>query len=313
MFPVSDLPSKRELDRNQKLQAAGNMPTILQAIAEGSRLLESAGVDQQVLTAGVLLRHVMAVDRTYLLTRSEEQIEESQYRDYLALVDRRAAGEPLQYLTGHQEFYGLDFIVTPDVLIPRPETEFLVERIINLVGEMKQDAPVIVDVGTGSGCIAVTLAKQLPQAKLIATDASSRALAVARENAGRHGVQDRIEFIEGNLLEPLAANPVQGHVDLLASNPPYVNEADLESLQREVRDWEPHGALFGGPDGLDFYRRLLVESPVYLKPEGFVVLEIGFSQLESINEMVKAGAFAVIDITRDLQGIPRTLCLQRVD
>ncbi|HLF82659.1 MAG TPA: peptide chain release factor N(5)-glutamine methyltransferase [Blastocatellia bacterium] len=286
------------------------MPTIAQAITEGTARLHAAGIDQDRRTAGLLLCHVMGIDRTHLLTRSKEQIDEAQYREYLALIERRAAGEPLQYLTGHQEFYGLDFIVTPDVLIPRPETEFLIERIMKLVAEPKKDSPLIVDVGTGSGCIAVTLAKELPSARLIATDASSAALKVARKNAERHGVHDRIEFLEGDLLAPLAERRLEGAVDILASNPPYVNEDGRQLLQREVRDWEPHEALFGGTDGLNFYRRLLAESPQILKSEGHVVLEIGFSQVESISEMVKGSALRLLDITRDLNGIPRTLCLR---
>ena len=287
------------------------MPTISQAITEGSRRLHASGIDQERRTAGLLLCHVMGIDRTRLLTRSEEQIDEARYLDYLALVVRRAAGEPAQYLTGHQEFYGLDFIVTPDVLIPRPETEFLIERVMNLVEDSKQDSPLIVDVGTGSGCIAVTVAKQLPRARLIATDASPAALDIARTNAERHGVRDRIEFLEGDLLAPLAKRGLEGAVDVLASNPPYVNEESSELLQREVRDWEPHEALFGGVDGLDFYRRLIAESPHYLKPGGYIVLEIAFSQVDSISEMVKGSAFELVDTTRDLQGIPRTLCLRR--
>jgi len=282
-----------------------------QAITEGAARLRSAAIDQERRTAGLLLCHVMGIDRTHLLTRYDQQIDEAQYRDYLALVERRAAGEPVQYLTGHQEFYGLDFIVTPDVLIPRPETEFLVERVTKLVGESKQSSPLIVDVGTGSGCIAVTLARHLPSARLIATDASRSALNVARENAERHGVLNRIEFLEGDLLAPLGERGLEGAVDVLASNPPYVNDESFELLQREVREWEPHTALFGGVDGLDFYRRLIAESPPYLKPGGCLVFEIGFSQVDSISEMVEGGALELVDITPDLQGIPRTLCLRR--
>jgi release factor glutamine methyltransferase len=293
---------------NQKPET---MPTIAQAIIEGSRRLRAAGVDHDRLTAGLLLRHLIGVERTHLLTRSEEQIGADQYHDYLALVERRAAGEPLQYITGHQEFYGLDFIVTPDVLIPRPETEFLIERVIKLAGEAERDSLLIVDVGTGSGCIAVTIAKLLPQALLLATDASPAALAVAQRNAERHCVRDRIEFFEGDLLAPLEERRLQGAVDILASNPPYVNQDGRQLLQREVREWEPHLALFGGADGLDFYRRLLADSPPFLKPEGHVVLEIGFSQSEAIAEMVSgSSALRLRDVTRDLQDIPRVVCLR---
>lgn len=287
------------------------MPTISQAIIEGSRRLRAAGVDHDRLTAGLLLRHLIGVERTHLLTRSEEQIGADQYRDYLELVERRAAGEPLQYVTGHQEFYELDFIVTPDVLIPRPETEFLIERVMKLAEESERDSLLIVDVGTGSGCIAVTIAKLLPGARLIATDVSPAALTVAQRNAERNRVRDRIEFLEGDLLEPLAERGLQGAVDILASNPPYVNQDGRQLLQREVREWEPHEALFGGADGLDFYRRLLAETAPILKPQGYLVLEIGFSQLEAISEIVSGSGLRLCDVTRDLQGIPRVLCLQR--
>jgi release factor glutamine methyltransferase len=146
---------------------------------------------------------------------------------------------------------------------------------------------------------------------VIATDASGAAIDVARTNADRHGVSDRIEFFQGDLLAPLAGLRLEGAVDILASNPPYVNEDGRQLLQREVREWEPPTALFGGADGLDFYRRLLAESPQILKSQGHVVLEIGFSQVESISEMVNRSAFRLLDITRDLQGIPRTICLRR--
>jgi release factor glutamine methyltransferase len=294
--------------RNQKPET---MPTISQALAEGSRHLNAAGVEQELLTAGLLLRHVMGVDRTYLLTRLEEQIAEVAYHAYLALVERRAAGEPLQYLTGHQEFYGLDFVVTPAVLIPRPETEFLIEQVTRLVRESKEDSPLIVDVGTGSGCIAVTLAVQLPAARLIATDASRAALEVARTNSERHCVRERIEFIDGDLLEPLSVRGLEGAVDLLASNPPYVEDESRELLQREVLEWEPPGALFGGPGGVEFYRRLLADGLKYLKPGGYLVIEIGFGQLDSITDMAIRSSWELVDAIADLQGIPRTLTFRK--
>jgi len=285
------------------------MPTIAQAITEGAVRLHAADIDHERRTAGLLLCHVMGIDRTRLLTRSEEQIDEAQYRNYLAFVERRASGEPVQYLTGHQEFYGLDFIVTPDVLIPRPETEFLIERVMKLVEE-RQDSPLIVDVGTGSGCIAVTLAMQLPRARLMATDASRAALNVARTNAERHGVRDRIEFLEGDLLMPLAERGLEGAVDVLASNPPYVSEDEPELIEREVCDWEPHEALFGGADGLAFYRRLLADGLKYLKPGGYLVVEIGYGQLDSITDFAGRSSWELVDVTLDLQGIPRTLTLR---
>lgn len=267
--------------------------------------------DHERRTAGVLLGHVLGVDRTHLLTRSGDQVANAQYEDYLRLIERRAAGEPLQYITGHQEFYGLDFRVTPAVLIPRPETEFLVERIIKLMDD-SMTSPLIVDVGTGSGCIAVSLAVNVPRARVIATDLSGDALEVARNNAERHGANDRIEFLQGDLLEPLETHHLENSVDVLASNPPYVNEGQAELIQREVRDWEPREALFGGVEGLDFYRRLLFEGLTFVRPGGYMILEIGYNQLDAITEIIAALEWELLDIVNDLQGIPRTVTLRRL-
>ena len=286
------------------------MPTIAEAITRGSHKLDAAGIDQALLTAGLLLRFVLGVDRTYLLTRADEEIDQTRYRRYLSLIDRRAAGEPAQYLIGYQEFYGLDFVVSPDVLIPRSETEFLVERVLKLVDDHPLESPLIVDVGTGSGCIAVTLAVKLQQARVIATDVSRSALQIASTNAANHGVTDRIDFLEGDLLDPLDSRSVDA-VDIVASNPPYVEERSRDELQREVRDWEPQSALFGGADGLDFYRRLVIEARRYLKADGHLVLEVGYGQLDAIGEMLPGLGWEVIDVIRDLQDIPRVLTLQR--
>jgi release factor glutamine methyltransferase len=289
------------------------VPTIAKAIAEGAARLRASQIDRERPTAGVLLCHTLGFDRTQLLTRSEEQIAEPDYEAYLRLVERRTSGEPLQYITGHQEFYGLDFIVTPDVLIPRPETELLVERVTMLASDPSNGAaPLIVDLGTGSGCIAIALAVHLPGASLIATDISGAALEIARANAVRHGVQNRIQFIEGDGLEPLSRFKLEGAVDVLASNPPYVEEATSELVQREVREWEPHSALFAGADGLDFYRRLLPDASRYLKPGGYLVCEIGYRQLDAILKLIDSSEFEFVDLTRDLQGWPRTLAMRKV-
>jgi release factor glutamine methyltransferase len=295
----------------QRRRSLITLHTIAEAIAEGVRRLAEARVDEARRTAGVLLGNLLGVDHAYLIARSDDEIDDAGYQSYLALIERRAAGEPLQYITGHQEFYGLDFLVTPDVLIPRPETEFLVERVIRLARELREDSPLIVDVGTGSGCVAVTVARKVPQARLIATDVSSAAIDVARRNAERNSVADRIEFLFGDLLAPLAERGLEDAVDILASNPPYVDEGKPELIQREVRDWEPRQALFGGPDGLDFYRRLISDGHGYVKPGRHLVFEIGFSQLESIKGLIEKSRWKLVDVTRDLQGIPRTLTLQR--
>lgn len=294
------------------------MSTIAEAIAEGANKLRASGISEERRAAGILLCHTLGIDRIHLLTRSSEQIDGVRYEAYLALVDRRTSGEPLQYITGHQEFYGLDFIVTPDVLIPRPETEFLVQRVIDLRRAMHTEhPPTIVDAGTGSGCIAVTLAYNIPGARVIAIDISSAALDIARANAERHGVQDRIEFLEGDLLEPLGRlarrqSGLEGAIDFIASNPPYVEEGKPETLQREVRDWEPALALYGGADGLNCYRRLLADGAAYLKSGGYLVCEIGYTQLDAIREMIDVTKWELVDVTHDLQGIPRTLSIRRV-
>jgi release factor glutamine methyltransferase len=285
------------------------LPTIAEAITEGASRFQSSGVSEERRAAGALLGHALNIDRTSLLTRSDEQIDEARYDAYLRLIDRRAAGEPFQYITGRQEFYGLDFIVNPAVLIPRPETEFLVERVIQLARECEETAPLIVDIGAGSGCIAVTIALNLPNAKVIATDISSAALEVAKKNAELHGA--RIQFVEGDLLEPLARLGLENAVDFLASNPPYIEESGSETIQREVRDWEPRAALFGGADGMDFYRRLFAEGLNFVKPGGYFVCEIGYNQLDRIIRLINDSGWEMVDATRDLQGIPRTITARR--
>lgn len=282
--------------------------------------MRDSAVAEERRTAAVLLGHALKADRAYLLTRSHEQIDDALYGDYLRLIKRRAAGEPLQYVTGHQEFYEIDFQVTPDVLVPRPETEFLVEQVIKLSEDNgvraalqidNQSRPLIVDVGTGSGCIAVTLAAHINNARVIAIDVSRAAIEVARKNAVRNGAAERIEFLEGDLLEPLAGRELEGAIDFIASNPPYVDEARPELVQPEVSEWEPRIALFGGGGGLDFYRRLICDAPKYLKPSGFMILEIGYGQLKAIKDLIDESQFELVDVTNDLQGIPRTLTLNR--
>lgn len=285
------------------------LPTIAEAIAEGAARLESSVVGEARRTAGVLLCHVLGIERTQLLTQSEQTVSEGDYKSFLRLIERRANGEPLQYITGHQEFYGIDFIVSPDVLIPRPETEFLVERVIALAETIEDEQPLIVDIGTGSGCIAVAVAMHAPRARLIAIDVSEAAIDLAKRNAERHSVQERIEFRAGDLLTPLVG--LKGSIDILASNPPYVIEGRTELIQREVRDWEPRIALFGGSDGLEFYRRLLLEGLDFVRPGGFMVVEIGYGQFDAITEMIAASSWELVDYRRDLQGIPRTITVRK--
>jgi len=220
-----------------------------------------------------------------------------------ALVERRRIGEPIQYITGETEFYGLPFRVTPDVLIPRPETEHLVEKVLSLASQFDQAR--IVDVGTGSGAIAVALAHKLPQARIAATDISSQALVVAEENAKRNGAF--VRFLQGDLLAPVAGE----RFEIVVSNPPYVPETDRATLSVEVRDYEPALALFAGDDGLDVYRRLIPAAFDALVPGGYVALEIGYGQSPAITELLARAGFAQIEFVPDLQNIPRVACARR--
>ena len=285
--------------------------TIDQAISEGASRLQDRQVDEHRRTAATLLGHLLGIDRAQLFIRSREQLSESTYREYISLVQRRASGEPLQYITGHQEFYGLDLRVTPEVLIPRPETELIVERVIALARETNLADPLIVDIGTGSGCIAIALATHLPGARFIATDVSPASLRVAQGNAERHNLRHRIEFVEGDLFQPLSKLGLDAAADFIASNPPYIADESLETLQREVRDWEPPAALYAGERGLSFYGRLIAEAPRFLRPGGHLVCEIGYGQLDAINHMIDPASLTLVEIINDLQGIPRTLTMRR--
>lgn len=278
------------------------MPTIADTLKHASQQLRRAAVPNDLLDAQTLLAHALGQDRTYLIINFNEALADELLTTYQSLIDRRAAGEPLQYIVGHQEFYGLEFEVTPAVLIPRPETELIVEETLRLAVSLA--APVIIDVGTGSGCIAVTLARELETARVMATDISAAALQVARRNAEKHGLLERVEFIATDLLHGVAVK-----ADFIVSNPPYIAPHELPTLQREVRDWEPHTALTDFADGLQFYRRLLDEAPAYLKPNGSLIFEMGYQQAETIKAFVDRTVWSEPKALRDLQGIERTLVL----
>lgn len=281
------------------------MPTIAEVLKQSSMQLREAGVPNDLLDAQTLLAHALDQDRTYLIIHFNQPLSAELLAQFQRLVDRRASGEPLQYIIGKQEFYGLEFEVTPDVLIPRPETELLVEETLRLAANLTQ--PKIVDVGTGSGCIAVTLARELASAQVSALDISPAALAVARRNAARNSVSDRIAFIESDLLGSLSSDQ---KVDFILSNPPYIAETEMPTLQHEVRDWEPRIALTDFGDGLQFYRRLLAEAPSYLKPGGSLIFEMGYQQAEAIKALVDRNVWNDPKTLQDLQGIERTMVLR---
>jgi release factor glutamine methyltransferase len=279
--------------------------SIAQAIFEASQLLRTAGVPESRRDAGSLLAHVLQQDRTFLISHAEEKLDDRELQKFREMVERRASGEPLQYITGHQDFYGRSFRVTPDVLIPRPETELLVESALELM-----DGSRFCDVGTGSGCIAVTLLCERHQAHGVALDISPAALVIARENAGSYEVDQRVTFLVSDCFESLSEKTPL--FDLIVSNPPYVAATVVAGLQREVKDYEPMVALTPGGDGLSIIRRLIGEAPTFLRKDGHLLLEIGFDQGERVLQLVEGSNFQLMDIRPDLQGIPRIVILRRL-
>jgi release factor glutamine methyltransferase len=320
-----------------------NQLDIRGALKYGVAQLRDAHVPSFTLAAELLLLHVLGRDRTWLYAHPEELLSSENTERFLSLITRRAAGEPTQYLTGIQEFWGLEFEVTPDVLIPRPETEHVVEVALDrlAVRELRAgrkqtltgEGLRIVDIGTGSGCIAIALAKELPTAQVFATDISAATLAVAQRNAARHNVADRIRFLESNLLDNLLnlvaqhAAPLQreassgGHslvqshqpryLDVVASNPPYIGRREAATLMREVRDHEPEVALYGGEEGYELYGDLILQSAAHLKSGGILVLELGHDSLAAVRPLVDSPGWTNVGVTNDLAGIPRVLAAER--
>jgi release factor glutamine methyltransferase len=274
------------------------MLTIRTAIAQGSELLERDRIPEPRLTAELLLAHAIHCERTYFYAHPEQELREVEWLHYGRYLDERLKGKPTQYITKHQEFYGRDFKVSRDVLIPRPETELLIETILKL---NRPPGPII-DVGTGSGAIAITLALELNR-RILATDLSSEACDVARENALR--LRANVQFLEADLLKPFPDDTA----DIIVSNPPYVSLNDRPTLQREVRDFEPALALFAGPDGLAVYRNLIPEAMRVLKPGGILALELGFGQSEAVSAL--ASDWRNLRTIPDLAGIRRVLLCER--
>lgn len=291
-------------------------------LGHGEALLaEGPHADRARRDAETLLLHHIGKNKAWLIAHSNEEFAGCSSIGYAGLLERRRKGEPIQYLIGECEFYGLPFRVTPDVLIPRPETEHLVERIIELTTKSGASglasetwattpfaAPVrMLDVGTGSGAIAITLATKLPNAVITAIDISEPALSVARENAFRNHAADRVRFLCGDLLAPVAGEKFE----IIVSNPPYVPDTDRALIAVEVREHEPHVALFGGNDGLEIYRRLFPAAYAALVPGGHLAVEIGFSQMSAVRTLLADSGFENIEFTDDLQGIPRVASARR--
>jgi release factor glutamine methyltransferase len=265
----------------------------------------AAHPDRARRDAELLLQHVLRRERAALLARWKEVLTREEADLYIGLLVRRGNGEPIQYVLGETEFYGLPFHVTPDVLIPRPETEHVVERVLAFAEGRAQLR--IADVGTGSGAIAIALAHALPQAQITAIEISQRALAVARVNAERNKLAGRIRFLRGDMLAPAA----EDRFDVIAANPPYVPSRDRESLAVEVRDHEPAVALFAGADGLDAIRKLVPAAHAALDPGGLLAMEFGHGQWPAVSALLTDAGFEAIESTPDLQGIPRVASARR--
>jgi release factor glutamine methyltransferase len=281
--------------------------SIAEALLEASRALRRAGVPESRREAASLLAHVCGLDRTFLITHAEEVVPSLQMAEFRRLIERRAEGEPLQYIAGHTEFFKLDFEVTHDVLIPRPETELLVETALDLLGDATE--PLICDVGAGSGCIIISILHEREHARGVGLDVSLPALRVAGRNALRHHVEGRLDLVLSDCLAALDNS--HARFDMLVSNPPYVAESALSGLQREVRDFEPRVALTPGGDGLGVIRRLLGDAPSLLREGGHLLMEIGFDQHEAVGNLIDTEVWQLLDIHKDLQGIPRTVALRK--
>jgi release factor glutamine methyltransferase len=272
--------------------------TLQTALLQGVRLLEDAGIAVPRLTAEVLLAHAIHQERVYLYAHPEQELQEVEWLHYGRYLHERLNGKPTQYITGRQEFYGREFRVTPDVLIPRPETEHVVEVAL----QVARRAARLLDVGTGSGALAVTLQLETG-AEAWATDISPAAATVAAANARRLGAP--VRFVICNLMDAIAA----GAMDLIVCNPPYVPVAQRQGLQREVRDWEPHVALFAGETGFEIYDRVAADAPRVLSPSGWLVMELGFGSRDYVANLLSG--WRDVRIEPDLAGIPRVVAARR--
>jgi release factor glutamine methyltransferase len=283
------------------------MPVLRQQIHIGELLLQKGPHPERArLDAEALMRHALGKDKAWLIAHGSDEISDGEATSFRSFITRRSTGQPIQHILGETEFYGLPFLVTSDVLIPRPETEHLVEKIVEIAPCFSR--PRIVDVGTGSGIIAITVAHEWTSAVITAIDISAAALELARRNADRTGVAERIRFLHGDLLAPVADE----RFDMVVSNPPYVPTGDRDSLSVEVREHEPALALFAGADGLDVICRLIPAAFAVLEPGGFLLMEIGYGQSGPVAALLKEAGFERIDFVPDLQGIPRVACGYRI-
>lgn len=285
-------------------------PTVRDILQRSSAYLAERGVDSPALSAQLVLGKALGLSRLDLLLQSDRPLGEAELAAARDLLRRRGRGEPAAYILGEKEFFGLAFAVTPAVLIPRPETECVVEEAEGLFP--RDGALDFVDLGTGSGCLAVALAVRFPLARGLAVDQSAEALAVAQGNAGRHGVADRVRFVRGDFADLAALGVAPGTRDLVAANPPYVSEAEYAKVSREVRDFEPRAALVPGPTGLEAVAALAPAALAALRPGGALILEMGAAQAAAVREILSGAGFARVRVRRDLAGRDRVAVAHRM-
>ncbi|MFZ0704796.1 MAG: peptide chain release factor N(5)-glutamine methyltransferase [Candidatus Korobacteraceae bacterium] len=301
------------------------------ALSAAVERLEAAEIGSPRLNAETLLMFVLGVNRAYLYAHPELELSAEEQANYDDVIGQRATGMPSQYITGHQEFWGLDFVVSPAVLIPRPETEHLVETVLEIIREQQEQLAAtlsIVDVGTGSGCVALALANELPFAQVYGTDISVEALEIATANAARLQFDNRVKFLQRDVLEGIVAQtyrdpstwtavPAQDdkaefhNLDFVVSNPPYVAFSEADKVQKSVKEFEPQKAVFAGEDGLGVIIRLIAEAQVALKPGGWLAMEIGYSMRDQVLAVLDSVHWQDIRVVPDLQGIPRVIAAQR--
>ena len=284
------------------------MITYREARKQAAVLLKEAKIENETAESGFLMEYALDVNRNFYLMHQMDEMPEAQQEAYFSLVKRRCQRIPLQYLTGEQEFMGLPFLVNEHVLIPRQDTELLVEHALDLLKQMQQEniSPEVLDLCTGSGCIAVSLKHDLPEISVTASDISGDSLDVAQENGRRNGVE--IQWILSDLFEQ-----IDGPFDMIVSNPPYIPSAVIPTLMPEVKDHEPLRALDGDDDGLLFYRRIVTQSADYLKQNGYLLFEIGFDQGSAVAEMMNKNGFTDINIIPDLAGLDRVVIGRRTE
>lgn len=274
--------------------------------------LTNKGVDSPRLSAELLLCHVLGLKRIELYTQFQKSVAQQQLDQLRDIVRRAGLHEPVAYLTGRAEFYSVELDITSDCLIPRPETELLVQRAIEFL-RTRDGVQFVCDLCTGCGCIAVAVAKNFPEARVIATDISAGALEAAARNVTKHGLTERIELLQGDLFEPLVKQLDVTRFDLIVCNPPYVSSSEYETLAANIKDYEPKSALLAGPDGLDIYRRLIEKVDAFLKPGAALMLEIGYAQGPAVRELLEqTGAFAEITVERDPNDNDRVVIARRI-